>query len=156
MQAYNLPFFYTIHRKIEMKELIDITTAKVRFSEVDSMQIVWHGNYVQFLEDGREHFGEHFGLSYDEVRKQGYMMPVVKVDMDYKRSLHYGETVTIKTKYVAVDAAKVIFDYELFRNSDQKKVMSARTIQVFTDLEGTLQFHYPAFAEAWKKKHLSI
>ena len=41
------------------------STFKVRFSEVDSMKIVWHGNYVHYFEDGREAFGKKYeGLSY--------------------------------------------------------------------------------------------
>ena len=44
--------------------LIDRTTIKVRFSEIDSMQIVWHGEYVRYFEDGRESFGKHYGLGY--------------------------------------------------------------------------------------------
>lgn len=42
--------------------LIDRTTIKVRFSEIDSMQIVWHGEYVRYFEDGRESFGKHYSL----------------------------------------------------------------------------------------------
>ena len=26
----------------------------IRFSEVDSMGVVWHGSFVKYLEDGRE------------------------------------------------------------------------------------------------------
>lgn len=44
--------------------LIDRTTIKVRFSEIDSMQIVWHGEYVRYFEDGRESFGKHYSLGY--------------------------------------------------------------------------------------------
>ena len=46
-----------------MKELINRSKIEVRFSEVDSMSVVWHGNYVKYLEDGREAFGKEFGLT---------------------------------------------------------------------------------------------
>ena len=42
--------------------LINSCKVKVRFSEVDSMAVVWHGNYVKYLEDGREAFGLQFGV----------------------------------------------------------------------------------------------
>ncbi len=35
---------------------------RVRFSEVDSLKMVWHGSYVKYMEDGREAFGREFGL----------------------------------------------------------------------------------------------
>lgn len=41
--------------------LTDRTTIKVRSSEIDSMQIVWHGEYVRYFEDGREAFGKRYG-----------------------------------------------------------------------------------------------
>ena len=59
--------------------LINSCKVKVRFSEVDSMAVVWHGNYVKYLEDGREAFGLQFGVGYNEIFDNGYMTPVVKM-----------------------------------------------------------------------------
>ena len=39
----------------------------IRFSEVDSLRVVWHGHYVKFFEDGRETFGKEFGLGYLDI-----------------------------------------------------------------------------------------
>lgn len=125
----------------------------VRFSDVDSMQIVWHGNYVKFLEDGREHFGSEFGLGYFDIYNQGYMVPIVKVDMDYKITVRYGDEVTIETHFVKSDAAKIIFDYKVYRNSDRKLALTARTVQVFLDLDGNLQLTNPDFYIEWKRRH---
>ena len=46
------------YSKDKRKEFVDFTDIKVRFSEIDSLGILWHGNYVQYFEDGREAFGE--------------------------------------------------------------------------------------------------
>ncbi|MCU4154374.1 acyl-CoA thioesterase [Carboxylicivirga sp. A043] len=136
-----------------MKELINTTTTKVRFSEVDSMQIVWHGNYVKFLEDGREAFGKQYGLGYFDVYNQGFMIPIVKVDIDYKNQVKYGDDLEIKTIFKSVDAAKIYFDYVIRRLSDNKVVAKATTIQVFLDTNGDLQLTNPAFYAAWKTKY---
>ena len=37
---------------------------EVRFSEVDSMNVVWHGSYALYFEDAREAFGAKYGLEY--------------------------------------------------------------------------------------------
>lgn len=136
-----------------MKELVNITKIKVRFSEVDSMHIVWHGNYVKFLEDGREAFGKEFGLGYYDVYDKGYMIPIVKVDLDYKCQVRYGDELQVKTIFKNVDAAKICFEYEISRLSDQKIVAKAKTIQVFIDKEGELQITNPTFYIDWKKKN---
>ena len=60
------------------KKLIDRSEIKVRFGEVDSMGIVWHGNYVKYMEDGRESFGEKYGITYLDFFKNRVMSPVVK------------------------------------------------------------------------------
>lgn len=132
--------------------LINKTQSLIRFSEVDSMRIVWHGNYVKYLEDGREAFGREFGLGYYDVFKHGLMTPIVKLDVNYKQNVRYDETITIETKFVVTDAAKIIFDYKIYRDSDKKVALTARSTQVFIDKEGNLQLTNPDFYIEWKKK----
>ena len=43
----------------------------VRFSEVDAMQIVWHGAYPLYFEDAREAFGARYGLEYMTIAREG-------------------------------------------------------------------------------------
>ncbi|MDR2622201.1 MAG: acyl-CoA thioesterase, partial [Dysgonamonadaceae bacterium] len=59
-------------RKTKTPSLIHQTTCKVRFSEVDMMNIAWHGSYVKYLEDGREDFGNQFGIGYMDIYRAGY------------------------------------------------------------------------------------
>ena len=47
-----------------MKELRVSKLFDIRFSEVDSMQFVWHGSYSLYFEDAREAFGKQFDLGY--------------------------------------------------------------------------------------------
>ncbi|MBN2165424.1 MAG: acyl-CoA thioesterase [Marinilabiliaceae bacterium] len=136
-----------------MKDLINITYSKVRFSEVDSMKIVWHGNYVKYLEDGRESFGTEYNLGYYDVYDKGFAVPLVKVELDYKQQVKYGDELEIKTIFKSVDAAKICFDYELRRMSDKVLVAKAKTIQVFLNKEGELQLTNPPFFIEWKKKN---
>ena len=63
-----------------MIQLIDRKEILVRFSEVDSMRIVWHGNYLKYFEDGREAFGLKYNLGYLDVYKHNVMIPIVKVN----------------------------------------------------------------------------
>lgn len=67
--------------------LTNRTTLRVRFSEIDSMQIVWHGEYVRYFEDGREAFGKQYGLDYMSIYREGYMVPIVDLTCQFKQSL---------------------------------------------------------------------
>ena len=42
------------------KELRASKVFDVRFSEVDSMNVVWHGSYMLYFEDAREEFGRKY------------------------------------------------------------------------------------------------
>jgi len=123
----------------------------IRFSEVDSMGVVWHGSFVKYLEDGRELFGVEHGLSYLGVASMGYFIPIVDMSINYKQSAKYGDKLLIKTEFVNSDAAKIIFSYTIFRESDMMVLAKAKTVQVFTDKEGQLVLTNPPFYTNWKK-----
>ena len=49
----------------------------VEFYDVDSMRVVYHGNYVNYMEKGRCALLDKIGFGYHEMEKAGYMFPVV-------------------------------------------------------------------------------
>jgi acyl-CoA thioester hydrolase len=135
------------------KELSNRTEIQVRFNEADPLGIVWHGHYVRYFEDGREAFGQHHGLSYLDVYKRGFVIPVVSVQCDFKKSLRYGDKVIVETKYISSDAAKLKFTYRLFNAASGELVATGSSVQVFLDKEDSvLQLSNPPFFEEWKKQ----
>lgn len=133
------------------KTLKNSTESLIRFSEVDSMQVVWHGNYVKYLEDGREAFGIQYGLGYYDVFAHNLMTPIVKVELDYKRMVKYNDVIRIETELVQTDAAKIIFNYKIYNKSTNQLALTASTTQVFINLEGELQLTNPQFYLDWQK-----
>lgn len=133
-------------------KLISIIEFPVRFSEVDSMQIVWHGHYVKYMEEGREDFGRKFGISYMMIKAAGYMAPVVKITIDHKKALSYDDRVIVETRYIDSDAAKIIYSFRIYRASDKELVATGESIQVFTDMNRELVLTVPPFFDTWKKK----
>jgi len=135
------------------KELSSRTEVLVRFNEADPLGIVWHGHYIRYFEDGREAFGNMHGLGYLEVYRLGFVIPVVSVQCDYKRSLRYGDRVIVETRYLPTDSAKMKFTYRLFNAVSGELVATGSSVQVFLDKENsTLQLANPPFFEDWKKK----
>lgn len=141
------------HRSGREPVLSHVEPLRVRFSEVDSMRVVWHGNYLHYLEDGREAFGRRYGLSYEAIRDAGYAAPIVQLTVDYCASLRYGEEAVVEIGYIPTPAAKVMFDYALRRVHDGQLLARASTVQVFVSLEtGALELNNPAFYLAWKRQ----
>lgn len=134
--------------------LVNRTEIKVRFNEADPLGIVWHGHYIRYFEDGREAFGSDHDLGYLEVYKLGFVIPVVSVQCDFKRSLRYGDRVIIETTFVPTDAAKLKFTYRLFKAETAELVATGSSVQVFLSKEDSvLQLANPPFFEDWKKQH---
>jgi len=132
---------------IELAERIEV---RIRFGEVDSMHIVWHGNFLKYFEDAREAFGERYGLGYLDVYKHNVMIPIVKVQCDFKKPLKYGEVAVVEAIFVNSDAAKIVFNYKIFRKSDMEVAATGSSVQVFLTPEGELLLNSPGFFTAWK------
>ncbi len=138
--------------KLEKKHLIHTTEIEIRFSEVDSMGIVWHGNYAKYFEDGREAFGKALGLSYLDVYANNHLTPLVKLDFQYKTPLEYGDTAIIETRYIDHDAAKIHFEYTIYNKKNNKVAATGESIQVFLNLNRELVLISPDFFIDWKRK----
>lgn len=130
--------------------LVNRTRIKVRFSETDAMGVVWHGNYIKFFEDGREAFGQEFGLEYLLIYESGFTAPIVDVGCQYKHSLTFGEEVIIETGYVPCAAAKIQFIYKILRASDEQIMAQGHTVQVFLNSSKELELLNPKFYKEWK------
>lgn len=135
------------------KEITHTSQVRIRFVETDPLGIVWHGNYIQYFEDGREAFGREHGISYLDQKEHGYATPIVKSSTDHKLPLRYGDIATVKTIYVDSPAAKMVFRYEVY-NQDNQLVCTGETVQVFVDNigNGELSLTIPDFFVEWKKK----
>ena len=126
----------------------------IRFNEADMLQIVWHGHYVNYFEEGRQAFGDKYGLGYLQVYDQGYSIPIVKLNVDYKRALKFGDTAIVEAEYVISEAAKLIFRYTIKRKGFDEIMATGETTQVFLSKKGELSIIVPEFFQIWKTKHL--
>ena len=137
-----------------MKELTNTTTFRVRFSEVDSLRIVWHGHYLKYFEDGRDAWGAEFGMDFLEIyEKHGLLMPLASSHIDYKYPLRYNEIGVVETTFVNSPAAKVTFSFKIYNQDKSELKATGETVQVFMDTNHVLQLNTPTFLEDWKQKH---
>ncbi len=136
-------------------DLVSTTDIRVRFSEVDSMKVVWHGEYVRYFEDGREAFGRKYtGLGYMDFYDHGYTAPIVDFHLQYILPLRINETATVETRYIETQAAKICFEYIIRRSSDGAEVARGASVQVLVDADGEMCLTNPDFVEEWKRKWL--
>ncbi len=129
-----------------LKNVVEI---RVRFSEIDALHIVWHGHYVKYFEDGREAFGEAYGLSYMDCYRAGYKLPITSVHCDYRKSALWGDRLRIETTYIPQLAAKVRFEYKII-NSEEVLLAKGYSEQVFLNNDGELELIKPEFIQNWE------
>ena len=134
------------------KQLNASIEVKVRFSEVDSMSIVWHGSYALYFEEAREAFGEKYRLGYLDIFGQGYYVPLVDLKFSYKKPLIYGKKARIEIEYKESEAAKIVFEYMIFDCDNNSLIATGSSVQVFLDKQYQLVWANPPFYEEWKKR----
>lgn len=140
---------FLLKRLSNLPSLTHTHNTVVRFSEVDAMSIVWHGNYFKFFEDGRDGLTEFYGLSLKDFANNGIQAPIVNADISFKQSLTYRDHVSIETTIYKTDVAKIWGTYKVYNADTNVLCVEGYTEQVFTDLAGELQFKIPSFFEKW-------
>jgi acyl-CoA thioester hydrolase len=107
---------------------------RVRYSETDQMGVVYHGNYAQYFEMGRVEWLRNLGVSYKWMEGNGIMLPVVSLNMNYKKPARYDDWLTIKTILKSQSSVKIEFDYEIY-NEQSELLTIANSILVFVDMK---------------------
>ncbi|MBQ3655672.1 MAG: acyl-CoA thioesterase [Bacteroidales bacterium] len=125
---------------------------QVPFYDLDGIQMVWHGNYVKYMEDAREKFGAKYGFEYLHIFNSGYLAPVADMHIKYRNSARISEVLTMKITYVPSRSAKMVFEYLITRKSDNAVIIEAETSQLFVSREGVFEVSTPGFYADWKKR----
>ncbi len=107
---------------------------RVRYSETDQMGVVYHGNYAQYFEMGRVEWLRNIGISYKWMEANGVMLPVVSLNMNYKKPARYDDLLIVKTIFKSQSSVKIEFDYEIY-NEEMELLTIASSILVFVDMK---------------------
>ena len=136
----------------ETKTLRASKVFDIRFSEVDAMNVVWHGSYPLYFEDAREEFGRQYQLEYMRMVDNGYYAPLVDLEFHYRKPLLYQMQPRIDIIYRPTEAAKIVFDYEIYDNRTNELMATGHSVQVFMDKDYQLVWTNPDFYMEWKRK----
>ncbi|PTX61714.1 acyl-CoA thioester hydrolase [Kordia periserrulae] len=107
---------------------------RIRYAETDQMGVVYHGNYVQFIEMGRTEWLRALGISYREMEEMGVMLPVISIQINYKKSAFYDEVLTVQTTLKKLPSVKIEFDYVIL-NESKEIITEANTVLAFINME---------------------
>ena len=116
----------------------------VEFFDLDPMQVVWHGNYLNYFEVGRRTILEKIGYGYYEMEKSGFAFPVVEISCRYLGPLRFRDRARVKTVLMEYENC-LKFRYEIHNVGTGLLVNRGESTQMTFDIKaGESRFVCPA------------
>lgn len=120
------------------------TNIRVRYSETDQMNVVYHGNYAQYFEVARAEAIREMGITYKEMEEMGIVMPIVELHTKFLRPAKYDDLLTIKTQLRELPTDhRVEFHHEVY-NEEGKLLTIGRVVLYFLDAKTMARSVMPA------------
>ncbi|WP_285766871.1 thioesterase family protein [Peribacillus sp. SI8-4] len=92
---------------------------EVRYAETDQMGVVYHANYLIWMELGRTKLITDLGFRYADMEADGILSPVMDIQASYKIPVRYGDKVKVKTWIDMYDGLRVIYGYEILNDKGE-------------------------------------
>ena len=118
-----------------MTEKSHIIKFKTRYAETDQMGYIHHSIYPQYYEMGRISLMDSIGISYKQMEKDGYILPVYTLFTKYFIPLTFDELVTLRTKVNYLKGVRLSFGYEIYNEAGQKAT-EGEVVLVFARANG--------------------
>ena len=103
------------------------TRVRVRYAETDQMGVVYHANYLIWMDIARVEFCEHIGFDYREMEREGIVIAVVEAQCRYLYPARFNEEIVIRISVLETTVKSLRFGYEMVRGSDNRRVATAET-----------------------------
>lgn len=101
------------------------------------MGYLHHSNYLVYFEIGRTELFRAQGGSYRRMEELGLFFVVAGINVKFKRPARYDDFLLLKTQIARQSPAKLIHQYQLFRNDEL--LCEAESTIACVDSEGLVQ-----------------
>jgi acyl-CoA thioester hydrolase len=94
-------------------------SVRIYFEDTDSGGVVYHSNYLKFMERARTEWLRSLNLNQADLKKKDKIMFVVaKVYIDYKKAAQFNDALDIETSVDNIGASKVDLTQNIMKNSE--------------------------------------
>ncbi len=124
----------------------------VPFFDVDSMDIVWHGHYVKYLEVARCALLERIGHNYQQMRDAGYGWPIIDLQLRYVRPARFNQRISVRADLVEWEN-RLKINYLIRDVETGERLTRASSVQVAVEIASReMQLASPAvFVDAVRR-----
>lgn len=113
------------------------------FFDIDPMEIVWHGNYVKYLEVARCTLLDQLDYNYYQMKDSGYAWPIVDLHLRYVQPVRFRQKVRVTARIIEWEH-RLKIHYRISDDLSGRKLTTGHTVQVAVDISnGELQFETP-------------
>jgi len=116
----------------------------IRYYETDQMGFVHHSNYLRYFELARIEWISSLGLSYQKMEERGYLMPVIKANIDFKKPLTFGKSFRIKIESNKMPKVKFELTYEVLLEENEI-IATGSTVLAFLSSHNLKPIRCPEF-----------
>ena len=103
----------------------------VSFEDLDPMNVVWHGNYIRYMEQARCDLFSKLNYTYVDMKNDGIMYPIAKMETKYIKPACFGDKLTVETEIISVEPTLDI-KYKIYNQN--QKIFEAKTMQIGVDI----------------------
>ena len=97
------------------KQISHEVKLSVPFHDLDTMHIVWHGNYLKYFDIARFGLFSSAGIDlYEFYKKTNYLFPLTKTSTKHIIPLKYNDAFTCKATVIEAQI-KIVIDFEIRR-----------------------------------------
>lgn len=108
----------------------------VKYYETDQMGIVHHSNFIRWMEEARCYMLDQIGMSYGGIEKAGILSPVLAVSGEYKRMVHFEDTVQVDVWLKEYGGVKFTVGYEMRIQGEDAPCFVGESRHCFLTKEG--------------------
>jgi acyl-CoA thioester hydrolase len=109
------------------------TEIQVQFFDLDPMEVVWHGNYVKYLEMARCALLDTIDYNYTQMKASGYAWPVIDMHLRYVDSARFGQRLKVRAE-IAEWENRLKIDYLITDAASGHRLLRGSTTQVAVDI----------------------
>ena len=109
------------------------TEILVPFFNVDTLNVVWHGHYVKYLEVARCALLDKIGHNYTAMLESGYAWPVIDLQLRYVRGAVFGQTLNVRASLVEWEN-RLKVNYLITDLASGERLTRASTVQVAVEV----------------------
>ncbi len=104
---------------------------RVRYAETDQMGVVYHANFLVWMEVGRVEYCRASGYRYRDLEAEGILMAVVEANCRYLAPALYDDEIIIRTTLEEATPRLVRFGYQILSSESGKVLAEGFTKHVF-------------------------